>query len=358
MKNPRNKKVITLVLTSLSILLLLYGIFLYGMASFLSLNQPVDSRILILESWISPFEAESALPLLLSDSTDKIFIVGTNYSDDGEHIKSLYEQYFNRLSSGRSDSNPGVWLLTGSGLFINTSIFKEVKPEDSIRISVRVKSYSDFDFPAHFSLVINGRCVGSAFAGKSDQEMIFRTILTDSLRTLSLFFDNDSYDGKRDRNLFISGVSINGIDCPVNEGNSFLVKEFGQTVNGCESQPTEMANYLTDLGVDPKRMEMIGYDPGKSNKTLAGALAFSNHPSAAGIASVNVISSGLHSRRSRVTYQRILGDKITVGVVNQVPTMLLKGKPNNIASSFYYLNNETIAYMFNWIHLVFGNKMK
>ncbi|MBM3434850.1 MAG: hypothetical protein FJY07_01385, partial [Bacteroidetes bacterium] len=144
-------------LVALPVLFVLYIIFLSVMPTFLSLNQRLESKTLIIESWISPYETELALPLIGSDSIERIFIIGALYPEDREHFLSVCEDYFKKQSDKNADINSGVWMLTNSALCFNGDNFRSIPGGDSIKITVRARSSSDFKYHAHFNLILNGQ---------------------------------------------------------------------------------------------------------------------------------------------------------------------------------------------------------
>jgi len=341
----------------LAVFIIIYSISLVFFRYFLSLHEPVKSDVLVIEAWISPLDVERALPVINSDSISQVFIIGRKYPDNGEKVKSLVREFFNHIKSIQNKKSGGIWLLTNSALAFDCSSFSQSVLPDSLHISVIAKGTSALGHPAHFNLVINGHCVAGAFTETSFMEYDFHIpVPTDSLHSLSIFFDNDVYHGKKeDRNLCISSIKINDTIFIAGTGNTFLVKEYGNYTNGFSSQAAEIRNYLFQLGADTKKVRFIEFEPVKKNQTLAASLAFTRYCKSPNISSVNILSSGLHSRRTWLTYKRIMGDDISVGVINFKPAGYLEGKRNNIISSYLYLNNEAFSYLYNWIVLTLRN---
>jgi hypothetical protein len=341
----------------LAVIIIIYSILLVFFRHFLSLHEPIKSDVLVIEAWISPFEVEQALPLINSDSVAQIIIIGQRYPDNGEKVKSLTREFFDHTNSIQPKKNSGIWLLTNSALAFDCRQFSQVLLTDSLHISVTSKGTAALGYPAHFNLVINSHCVAGAFAETDFKEFIFHIPApADGLQSLLIFFDNDVYHGKKeDRNLFISSLKINDTMFLAGTDNTFLIKEYFNYVSGFNSQAVEIWNYLVQLGAYPQKVRFIEFDPVKKNQTLAASLAFTHFCRYQNISSVNILSSGLHSRRTLITYKRILGNGTSVGVINFEPTGYLEGKRSNIISSFLYLNNEAFSYLYNWIVLTFRN---
>lgn len=346
------------ILIYLSVFIVIYSVSLTYCWSFLSLNKPVKSDLLLIEAWISPFEIEQALSVINSDTVAQAIIIGRKYPDNQEQILSLIRGKFITPHSDHAENNDGIWLLTNSALAFNCRQFSHAIVPDSLYISVTAKGTAALGYPAHFNLVINGKCIAGTFAGAVSKEYNFYIAAPEEgLQSLVIFFDNDVYHGqKEDRNLCISSLKINGAMFIAGTDNTFLIKEYGNYTNGFSSQAAEMRNYLVQLGANPQKVRFIEFDPVKKNQTLAASLAFTHFCKSQNISSVNILSSGLHCRRTWFTYKRVLGNDISVGVINFEPTGYLKGKRSNIISSFLYLNTEAISYLYNWISLTFNNR--
>jgi hypothetical protein len=340
------------ILLILLVIIVIYSIAMLLCRPFLAINRPVKSSAIVIEAWISPHDVELALPLMTSDSIKKIFIVGQNYPGTIEEMLARIQSHFTNIPSDPSDTN-GIWLLTNSALAFNCLNFSRINSDDTLKISVRAKGSSALGLPAHFNLVLNGQLAGSTFVESQYKEYQFQIQFPEGgLQSLIIFFDNDVFEGKKeDRNLNISSLRINGTQMNAGVGNTQILLEYSSYTNGFNSQPAEMQNYLVQLGVDPLKIQCIAFHPVNENQTLAASQAFKQFPQANDISSFNILSSGLHSRRTWLTYQRVLGMQADIGIINYEPNRRIKGKRSNLLSGFFYLNNEAFSYLFNWIYL-------
>ena len=123
---------------------------------------------------------------------------------------------------------------------------------------------------------------------------------------------------------------------------------------GFESEAELTAQYLRAIGVDDSKISTISFSSGNSMQTLSAAKVFSNWLKENKCTEINLVSSGVHSRRTWFTYNKIVGDHTEVGIIciNK-----LKYDKNNWWKSFegiWYVIDEYISYFFNWVVLSFG----
>jgi hypothetical protein len=339
------------------LLLVFYIALLFFFSSFLPMNKPVSGKLFIIEAWISPLDAETALPYLISDSVNRIIIVGKKYPHIKAEILADIQKRFKNASPSKVAPGKGIWMVTNSALAFNCNNFPVTQPGNSADITVIAKGTAALGIQAHFNLVVNGICLANAFVESEYEEFHFSTIASESgFESFFIYFDNDVFKDKyTDRNLNISGIKINGMSIDATEQNTVLITDYDASVNGFASQAEEFKNYIIQLGVDRAKIETVTFEQISGNQTLASARAFRRNVNLPDSGAVNILSSGLHSRRTWLTYQRILGSTTRVGVLNFEPTGTLKGKRNNLFASFIYLNDEMFSFLVTWIQLTAGS---
>ena len=174
------------------------------------------------------------------------------------------------------------------------------------------------------------------------------------MQSIIVHFDNDLVHQNHDRNLNIISVKVGDTEIEANDQSTILIKDDGKYSNGFDSQASERKNYLVQLGVSPEKITTISFEPVSRNQTLAAARAFKRSFSSHEISSANVVSSGLHSRRTWLTYKRVLGKETQVGVINFEQSDYRKGSREDNILQFQHLIDEAFSYLFNWIYLTFG----
>jgi uncharacterized SAM-binding protein YcdF (DUF218 family) len=345
--------VLLFLLVSIAILILLSF-----SHTFFAFRNPVKSDVLIVEAWISPFEVEQAIPMINSDSVTRVIIIGKNYSDDSDSIIAMFQNDFIETRQTGNNGKSGVWLYTNSSIAFNLmTIPVACELDDSLTIEVRAKGSESAGCFARFNLVVNGIYHGGAFATARDS--VFTFIIPqpqEGLQSIIIHFDNDLVHQNHDRNLNIISVKVGDTEIEANEQNSFLIKNDGKYSNGFNSQADEKKNYLIQSGIPSEKIKTFSFEPAKRNQTLASARAFAGSTMFNEISSANVVSSGLHSRRTWLTYQRLLGKEITVGIINFEQSDYRKGTQEDNLSQYLHLIDEAFSYLVNWIYLKIGGK--
>ncbi len=351
------KKLLSGAIVLISLLILLIT-GLYLSRPFFHITQPVKSDLLIIEAWISPFEIEQALQMINSDSIKGVIIVGKSFPDDSDSIVSMFNKDFESPIPSEDRSGGGIWLLTNASLAFNLmAIPVACELDDSLKVKVRSKGSVAAGYFAHFNLIINGVYQAGAFTSAKDS--VFSFVIkqpSDGLQSVIIHFDNDLVHQNQDRNLNIISIKVGDTELEANDQNSLLVKNDGRYANGFNSQAEERMNYLIQSGVQPEKIKTISFEPGKRNQTLAAAKAIRNSSIVTEISSVNIISSGIHSRRTGYTYKKILGEEIQVGVINFKQSDFKKGTPEDGFSEFLQLADEAFSYLFNRLYLFFGGR--
>jgi hypothetical protein len=339
-----------------AIMILLTGLFFSR--SFFVFRNPVKSEVLIIEAWIPPFEMEQAIPMINSDSVTRVILIGKNYADNSDSIIAMLQNDYDVTQQTEIKGNAGVWLYTNSSLAFNLmTIPVACELDDSLSIEIKAKGSESAGYYAHFNLVVNGIYYGGTFATARDS--VFQFIIPqplEGLQSIILHFDNDLVHQGRDRNLNIISVKVGDTEIDANDQSTLLIKDDGKYSIGFISLADERKNYLAQLGVPPEKISTLSFEPVKRNQTLAAAHAFIENPFSDDISSANVLSSGLHSRRTWFTYQRLLEKEIPVGIINFDQSDYKKGTGEGDLTEFINLIDEGFSYLVNWIYLTFRGK--
>jgi hypothetical protein len=350
----RKKLIWFAVIAVTAVIMLFTGLFFSP--SFLNYKHPVKSDVLIIEAWISPFEVEQAIPMINSDSVTRVIIIGKNYPDDSESMITMFQNDFNETQQTVKNAKGGVWLYTNSSFAFNfMDIPVACELDDSLTIQIKAKGSESAGCFTHFNLVVNGIYHGGAFTTARDS--VFPFIIPqpkEGLQSIIIHFDNDLVHQNHDRNLNIISVRIGDIEIEANDQSTLLIKDDGKYSNGFISQADERKNYLIHSGVAPQKITTLSFEPVMRNQTLAAARAFKASSSVHEISSANVVSSGLHSRRTWLTYKRVLGKETQLGVINFEQSDYRKGSREDNILQFQHLIDEASSYLFNWIYLTFG----
>jgi len=305
------KKVKYIILILLVLSIIFFGI-LFWATSFLDYNAPVKTDNIIVEGWLHACELEQIADRL--HKIDNLIVVGNIYSGQQVDVAG----YFNKYKNG----NPGKgrWLYANSTLVINPDLFKIDNKRDSLQIIIKAKGTKADGRFAHFNLIINGRYTGGAFVSSKSVEYIFNIKLDkETVNSINVFFDNDSDYAGEDRNLFVNSIQVNGRLIVTNKFTSLISTEENRFTTGFSSRAGTTINYLKALGIKPGRFVKVRFKFAEENQTLAAAMEFGKWVGKENIVSFNLISAGVHSRRSWVTYKSVLGDSFEMGIISLEP---------------------------------------
>jgi hypothetical protein len=337
----------------LLILLITISVVIFFSRPFLENTDSIKSDVLIIESWIQPFEIEQSISIINSDSVNKVFCIGQNYPDDCISVIENAQNHFTSYLSSPVTSSKGIWLYTNSSLIFN---LKKLPPEtqlnDSITLQIRAKGSSAAGYCSHFNVIANGKFIGDAFTSERDSAYTFQIILKNrELQSLIVRFENDLVQNNQDRNLQLLSVRVGESEIIANEQTTYLIKIPGRFSTGFNSMADEKRNYLTHLGVPANKLYSVPFKPFTRNQTFAAAKAFKDYNSIPEFLSANILSSGVHSRRTLITYQKVLGKNWQIGVISHISSDYKSGSQEKAIVEFLHLVDEFFSYIFNWIYL-------
>jgi hypothetical protein len=117
------------------------------------------------------------------------------------------------------------------------------------------------------------------------------------------------------RNLFIKDLRINGRNMHGLPGQVQFLRASGALEPGWPTFAEAAAARLVRAGIPRQRITAVPSAQVDDSRTLANAGAFAARARQDGLDAVDVLSMGVHARRSRRTYQDACGGGVLVGVV-------------------------------------------
>ena len=336
----------SIILIVLLLTIIAMGFWLPG---FLSLHNPVDTNNVLIEAWISHLEIEQAVHQFKSIPDALFFVVGRTYPADSTLI-TLPEARPGRDGTKKD----GTWL------YANSSLGFAIPPEltgdlpDSIPIRVEVMGQEAGGQRAFFNLAVNGHCVGGGFAEEQLTVNDFYWIPGDhTLKTMYVRFMNDLKTPYSDRNLLVASITVNGVQLPADEAHSRITREMTIQTTGFTSQAEETAAYLRALGVPARQVVVIEFEPPKRNLTRQAAIKFGEYMARREPFSLNVVSYGIHCRRTWITYKKMSNSKAEVGILNYHPEGYDSTNEYSDQPFIFHLAEESLTYLVNWLQLTF-----
>jgi len=336
----------------LSFLIICLFVVIFFSYSFLSYRSPVSSNTLLIEAWLSSYELETAVHDYYSDDIKRVIVIGRKYSREN----NVAERFNNRPAvNNKKSKREGRPMFTNSLMVFNPDLLRNIKLKDTANIIVSARGWSALGKQAHLLLFVNDQFIGDYFVSDEMQKYSFELKTNPgTIKSLSVCFDNDLDAPLVDRNLFVQSVQINDEMIIADQINTHIIPENSADFFGFESEAELTGQYLRAIGVEGSKISTISFSAGNSMQTLTAAKVFSNWLKENKCMEINLVSSGVHSRRTWFTYNKIVGDQTETGIicVNK-----LKYDKNNWWKSFegiWYVIDEFFSYFFNWIVLSFG----
>ncbi len=303
--NNRNRRIIiTLIATPITIIVVaitFYVSFKEKIINYLTMYQPVKADFLLVEGWVE----ESVLDIAASEYKEGNYL---KVLTTGNHIDS----YFLMSEEGLLEYH-----FKKSNIYLN--------PGDTLKICLKGTPVTDV-FPV-FTVILNENVLSqhSSTADWKDHTFTFDSII--QINSIGITFDNDEYYLKEDRNLYIKSILINDSEYPARSKYSFYYKKRDYTKQhpyptNFHSLASICAEKLKVRGIPEEVIIILPSPNSKQNRTFVSALVVNNWIEAndfSGI-SVNILSEGIHSRRTYTLYQYALKDNCEeIGIISILP---------------------------------------
>lgn len=297
------------------------------LSAFLSKSERVSADILVIEGWLSYNDLEYAINEFSTGKYEYIFTTG---------LKSTRE-YYN---------------VNTDGFLIFYTAGKSHQPVKSV--AVRASSELEGKHAAHFKIWVNDRVVAAYHADR--RRRVYTAPWNGTpVDSVMIEFDNDVMGDFGDRNLFVKEVILNDdVKIPFLNNSVYDVTKLdnkNRIINNMNSNSELTAKRLLSMGIDTARVVAIPGERVRINRTLTSALAVRDwiERNDFKFKGINIISSGTHSRRTWMTFNRILEKSVNVGVI------ALPDRKNTSSDEIRYLKTlrETIAFIYYWILLIF-----
>lgn len=321
--NIKNKWLIIQIIVPALIIIFLIS----NAPTFLSVTHRVDANTLVVEGWMS----SNALKIAFD-----------------EYMTKGYEQI---ITTGLATPDYYPLVMNGSLVFNTQNHFKNNLNVQNHLIEVNLFSDLGHKQKAHFNILLNNVIIGDFYASKrkKDYKINWEGNLS-IIDSISIQFDNDKMGKFGDRNLNIKGITINhGKEISYKNNSVYNIKtksiEERRRIN-YDSYATKAMRTLVALGLDSSNITIISGNDNAIHKTYESAASFLrfNKNTNIPIKGINVISIGSHSRRTWMSYKKVLKKSgINVGIISIDPKtigyskfFILKNFISEIIKTSYY----------------------
>ena len=296
------------------------------LAGYLSKSEQVKANILLVEGWIPDFAVEKAYEEFQQNGYEYLITTGLKYND----------LYFELSENG--------YLI-----FYPKNRFSGMKNSGSHSIEIDAYSELGGDNRAHFNLFLNGSLTADFLVEKRKKKygVIWNGNLN-KIDSILVQFTNDDKGEFGDRNLYVKEIIIDHkITIPYLYNSEFDASKLDgkhRFINKYDSNAEFIRNKFLSLGIDSAKV-IATYGKGVINRTLSSAVAFRDwiKTSNLNIKGINIISMGTHSRRTWLTYNKVLHKKYQIGMIS-IPDSINSGSRigkvlntiREIVEIFYY----------------------
>jgi len=272
-----------------------------NLSDFLSGSQVADANVLILEGWLHDDAIEMLKQEILKKDYDLFLIAGVKTSD---------------LDFFKLPMNGHLIFYAKSQIFTDT-----VKKEHLIEISAKSKMGGIYQ--CHFNFYINDSIVADFVTDEHPGKTSLKwNGALRNIDSLMVQFTNDMFDANGDRDLFVKEIIIdNQVIIPYQHNSVYDIGAIGggnRTVNAYESHPQIIRNKLISFGLDSVKVVALTTKMTTINRTLVSAIAVRDWLKSSGqsVKGINVVSRGIHSRRTLLTYKKVLNKTDNIGIIS------------------------------------------
>jgi hypothetical protein len=304
-----------------------------SVAEYLSDSHRVDANILIIESWLPDAALKTAFDEFQNKSYDLI------------------------ITSGIRSSELDFCMVAMNGYLIFYPEFARDTAESKTDhvFEVLARSKMGGIYCSHFNFYINDSLIAdfNACEKPAKYSVKWNCSLKD-IDSVMVQFTNDMVDDKGDRNLYVKEIIVdNKIIIPYQYHSVFDTGRIGgnnRLINDYESHSQLLRNKLISLGIDSSKVVAVTGKRTVFNRTFASANAVKRWLKNSGmqVNGVNIVSMGAHSRRTWLTYRRILKKSYNVGIISLTDTYKFRSEFQRDAK----ILGEVLDLIYYWIFLI------
>jgi hypothetical protein len=302
------------------------------LAGYLSKSDQVKSNILVVEGWLPEYALEMAYDEYIRDGYDYVVTTGLKYSSE------YYPLYRN-------------------GYLIFHTKDKLKNFNNSEKHVIEINAYSDLGgkHSAHFNFFVNNLCIADFNAEKHQQFYPVSWVGSlNDIDSVMVQFTNDEIGSFGDVNLYVKEIIIDHkLKIPYQNNSEYnvgVLTDSKRVITNFNSYAEFAKNRLLSMGIASSQIISIPCDRVKINRTLTSALAFRDWLKTTNIdvKGINIMSMGTHTRRTWMTYNKILDEKYKIGIIS-LPDY---GFGQSRIRKKLKMLRETVAIIYYWFILI------
>lgn len=331
LKNTLLAAVIFVTLISILCLIAYYNT--TSLRRYLEKSQKINADLLVIEAWLPDSEIDTVIKEILKSNYNNVVTTGI----ESEELD------FCQVS------------MNGYLIFYPDSNLKSRIESKHHKIEVVARSEMSGKYCSHFNLYVNDSLVADYNADEEARRYSIDWFgKLNDIDSLAVQFTNDYFDESGDRNLYVKEFIIdNEFIIPYQFNSVYDIGSPGgnnKIINNFRSHPERLRNKLIDSGIDPSKIFAVTGKRTKINRTLNGALAFNKWLNASNISftGINIITMSTHSRRTWLTYKRVVDNSSEIGIIPISATSeKISDRSNRIESI-----NEILSLIYYWVILL------
>jgi hypothetical protein len=223
--------------------------------------------------------------------------------------------------------------------------------------TIEVDAYGELggENRSHFNLFINDSLAADFYAEKFKKKYGIKwNGSLNKIDSIMLQFTNEDAGDFGARNLYIKEIKIdNRITIPYLNNSEFAPLKSdrkARIINDNKSNAVFARNWLLSKGIDSTLIIAVPGGKARINRTFSSALAVGDWLKKADIkiSGINIISMGIHARRTWMTYSRILNGKYEIGIIS-IPDRIYS---HSGYGKVLYTIRETLGIIYYWFLLL------
>lgn len=297
--------------------------------NFLSKTDKVDANLLLVEGWLPNEALEQAMNEFRSTQYDHIITTGNFIPDN-------------------------YYTIYGSGYLTFYTENQIPADEKILEHKIEVEAYSSLEGEncAHFDLFVNDSLSADFYVNKTPGRygITWKGKLAD-IDSVMIHFDNDKWGKWGNRDLYVKEIIFdNKIHIPYFIDSKYDYME----LDGRDKVIFNYASYaelararLIGMGIDSASVISVPGEMTQHNRTLKSALSFRKwlKNSDLKVEGINIVSLGIHSRRTWMVYKRVLGKEYKTGIISIPDSKIYLTEENSRFSNL----REILGIIYYWI---------
>ena len=294
------------------------------LSSKLTLYNTIPANTLVVEGWMPDYGLETAYEEFQNGEYDQILITGSMF---GDYVTLYVNSYL---------------------IFYPHDSIKSNDDLQELVFDLQAESTLGKGDSARFVFWINNEKVTNHYTidHKGTYQIGWEGRMSD-LDSVMVQFTNDKVSSEGDRNLRIKKMTMNGWNFILENADMYVDRgrPFGGSArwNITASSFAEMAaHYFTDKGIAKEKIIPVSNHYPQKRRTYGNALALRDFlliDEGMDVKGINVVSMDYHSRRTAMTYGKVLRDVTDVGIISS-ENLQLQTYP---ARKYRYIMRETMA---------------